>query len=284
METLQLLACPLQIFRVLQNEFYEKVFMSDEIKKSKIKGFEGLSSLSTNLGAADVHNQIPEDLSESFNPPLDHFPEKYGYTGENEESVAVGGYNKSKKNVFLAYSTITLALLIFSANSLKFLANVDLIYFSELNFIHHGILLLLVVTIAYFEAKTGKILDKITYPGIIIGLISTGIFDSGNIANHFIAVFGSGIVLVLITYGYNLLTKKSGLGGGIIKLLPMIGAFLGIVGVCLIFIFSFIAAGIIEIFYISIKKEKKIVSCEFGLYICLITVVYTALPFTILIR
>ena len=45
--------------------------------------------------------------------------------------------------------------------------------------------------------------------------------------NSLIGIVAGGGSLLLVAYGYQLLTKKEGMGGGDIKLLAMMGAFLG---------------------------------------------------------
>ncbi|MCX5804656.1 MAG: A24 family peptidase, partial [Proteobacteria bacterium] len=54
-------------------------------------------------------------------------------------------------------------------------------------------------------------------------------------------IFLGGGILFVIAYGYQLLRKREGMGGGDIKLLGMIGAFCGIKGA----IFSFLAGSIL---------------------------------------
>lgn len=241
--------------------------MSNDIESEK-KGFAGLSSLSTDVRVTDM----PQKQSEKS-----AFLEK---SLDEEKPGIICGYQRSKKNTFLAYSTIGMALLIFSIISLNMSVNVNFanISLSDLHFIQDGILLLIVCIIAAIESRTGAIIDKLTLPGILIGLITTAMFDRGQLVNHIIALFGAGIVLLLIGYGYTLYTGKGGMGGGIIKLLSMVGAFVGVVDVCLIFALSFAVAIIAETSYLVFNNSKGRVACEYGLYICFATVVNTAYP------
>jgi leader peptidase (prepilin peptidase)/N-methyltransferase len=84
---------------------------------------------------------------------------------------------------------------------------------------------LLVVT--YIDIDHQIIPDVITYPGIMIGFLSS--FWIGHITykESLAGLVLGGSTLLLVAWGYYLVTKKEGMGGGDVKLLAMIGAFLG---------------------------------------------------------
>ena len=88
---------------------------------------------------------------------------------------------------------------------------------------------LLVIT--YIDIDHQIIPDVITYPGIVVGFLAS--FAVGHITyiESLIGIILGGGVLLMVAWGYYLVTKKEGMGGGDIKLLAMIGAFLGWKGV-----------------------------------------------------
>jgi len=88
---------------------------------------------------------------------------------------------------------------------------------------------LLVIT--FIDIDHRIIPDAITLPGIPIGLAVS--FGPGLISpsESLIGILAGGGSLFLVAWGYQLITQREGMGGGDIKLLAMIGAFMGWKGV-----------------------------------------------------
>lgn len=84
---------------------------------------------------------------------------------------------------------------------------------------------LLVITFIDIDFKI--IPDVITYPGIIIGFLSSLLVDRVTYRDSLIGILLGGGLLYLVATLYYLLRHQEGMGGGDIKLLAMIGAFLG---------------------------------------------------------
>src|SRR6056297_1108967 len=84
------------------------------------------------------------------------------------------------------------------------------------------ILILALISSSVIDFRFKIIPNKITYPGIILGLILSIFFEHITILNSFLgAVIPSGL-LFLIAFFY-----KKGMGMGDVKLVAMIGAFIG---------------------------------------------------------
>lgn len=95
------------------------------------------------------------------------------------------------------------------------------------------------LVITFIDLDHRIIPDVITLPGIPIGLAAS--FGPGMISplESLVGILAGGGSLFLVAWGYQLVTKREGMGGGDIKLLAMIGAFIGWKGVLLtIFIAS----------------------------------------------
>ena len=84
---------------------------------------------------------------------------------------------------------------------------------------------LLVVT--FIDLDHRIIPDVITYPGIVVGFVCSFWSSRVTVLDALLGIFLGGGLLFLVAFGYHAITKKEGMGGGDIKLLAMIGAFLG---------------------------------------------------------
>lgn len=69
--------------------------------------------------------------------------------------------------------------------------------------------------------------NAITFPGMILGLVSAGMVLPLGFLNGLIGLLVGGGILWLVAWASPYLFGKEGMGGGDIKLLAMIGAFLG---------------------------------------------------------
>lgn len=69
--------------------------------------------------------------------------------------------------------------------------------------------------------------NTVTYPGIVLGLMSAGTVLPLGLLNGLIGLLVGGGILWLLAWGSPYLFGKEGMGGGDIKLLAMLGAFLG---------------------------------------------------------
>jgi leader peptidase (prepilin peptidase)/N-methyltransferase len=87
------------------------------------------------------------------------------------------------------------------------------------------------LVITFIDIDHRIIPDMITLPGIPIGLAAS--FGPGLVSpvEALIGILAGGGSLFLVAWGYQLITKREGMGGGDIKLLAMIGAFIGWKGV-----------------------------------------------------
>jgi len=84
---------------------------------------------------------------------------------------------------------------------------------------------LLVVT--FIDIDHQIIPDVITYPGIVIGFLSSFVLETCTYKESLLGIVLGGGLLLLVALGYYMVTKTEGMGGGDVKLLAMIGAFLG---------------------------------------------------------
>lgn len=116
---------------------------------------------------------------------------------------------------------------------------------------------LLVLT---FIDLTHQILpDLITIPGIIIGLIATSSVLPAGLINSLIGIFLGGGVFYLAA-----VLSKGGMGGGDIKLIAMIGAFLGWKDVLLTIFIGAFTGSLVGIFLMLFKGKRRKDPIPFG--------------------
>jgi len=84
------------------------------------------------------------------------------------------------------------------------------------------------VTISFIDLHHKIIPDLISLPGILIGL-GFSFFPAGRVpwSDSLIGIIGGGGFLYLLAITFEWLTGKEGMGGGDVKLLAMIGAWMG---------------------------------------------------------
>jgi leader peptidase (prepilin peptidase)/N-methyltransferase len=83
------------------------------------------------------------------------------------------------------------------------------------------------VTITFIDLDHRIIPDVISLPGIVVGLVVSLISPLVTPLDAVLGALAGGGVLLAIAFGYQAIRGQEGMGGGDIKLLAMIGAFLG---------------------------------------------------------
>ncbi len=110
--------------------------------------------------------------------------------------------------------------------------------------------------------------NVITLPAIAIGLISSAVLPPG-IVDALIGVVIGGGVLWLIGEAYYRYSGHEGMGGGDVKMLAMIGAFLGWKLVLVTLVLSSVAGSVIGLFVILIKRGGMKYALPYGTFLAL---------------
>ena len=106
--------------------------------------------------------------------------------------------------------------------------------------------------------------DVISLPGIFIGFCFAFINPAVSWQDSLIGLLAGGGVLYAIAIGYYLLRKQEGMGGGDIKLLAMIGAFLGWQSLLFVIFFSSLSGTIIGVAMLMKQGKDKASRIPFG--------------------
>ncbi len=126
---------------------------------------------------------------------------------------------------------------------------------------------LIVVTVIdlYYQV----IPDVVSIPGMVVGLLSSFIMPHHTYLNSLIGILVGGGSLFLVATLYQWLFKREGMGGGDIKLLAMIGAFLGWKAVILTILLGSLIGSIIGIIIMILKGKNFKYAIPFGPFLSL---------------
>jgi leader peptidase (prepilin peptidase) / N-methyltransferase len=130
------------------------------------------------------------------------------------------------------------------------------------------------VVITFIDLEHQIIPDVISLPGIVAGFAFSFFIPQLGWLNSLMGILVGGGSLWLVAAGYELLTKKEGMGGGDIKLLAMMGAFFGWKAVPFIIFVSSLTGSVIGISVMLAKKEDSKLAIPFGPFLALGSIVY----------
>jgi leader peptidase (prepilin peptidase)/N-methyltransferase len=127
------------------------------------------------------------------------------------------------------------------------------------------------VAVTFIDLKHQIIPDVISLPGIVTGFAASffisDIYNVGAIlswSNSLTGILAGGGSLFLVAYGYHFFTGKEGMGGGDIKLLAMMGAFLGWRAVPFIIFTGALAGSVIGVSIMLAQKKDSKLAIPFG--------------------
>jgi leader peptidase (prepilin peptidase)/N-methyltransferase len=172
----------------------------------------------------------------------------------------------------------------------KFGLSAELLFFS--------VLIFSLIVITFIDLEHMIIPNVITIPGTIIGLIFNALITDWEMSGHLLgtfsfslenflgvlnevpfldSVFGlivGGGLLFLIAFLYVTIRKTEGMGMGDVKLLAMIGAFLGWKGVVFVMLVSSLLGTLTGLSIILYKKGNLRYALPFGPFLSLAAVIY----------
>ncbi len=126
---------------------------------------------------------------------------------------------------------------------------------------------LLVIT--FIDLKHQIIPDIISLPGIGIGFLSSFVLSRITYLDSFLGIALGGGILYGVALIYYLIMKTEGMGGGDIKLLAMIGAFLGSKAVLVTIFVSALIGSVVGLTIIVLKGKDRKYAIPFGPFLAL---------------
>ncbi len=130
------------------------------------------------------------------------------------------------------------------------------------------------VVITFIDLDHQIIPDCISLPGIVVGFLFALGLPWGGWFNSLTGILLGGGSLLLVATGYEKITGKEGMGGGDIKLLAMMGAFLGWRSVPFIIFAASLVGSVIGISAMVIKKSDGKLAIPFGPFLAFGAMLY----------
>jgi leader peptidase (prepilin peptidase)/N-methyltransferase len=121
---------------------------------------------------------------------------------------------------------------------------------------------LLVITFIDIDHKI--IPDIISLPGIPLGLAASFVLPAMTFKSSLLGLLVGGGSLLLVAWSYSLITRKEGMGGGDIKLLGMIGTFIGWKGVLFTIFVASLAGTFVGMIAMLLKGKNLKFAIPFG--------------------
>lgn len=139
----------------------------------------------------------------------------------------------------------------------------------SLNYLFYFSFISALIVITVIDLFHQIIPDAISLPGIGVGLLGSFIVPHITLLNSLKGMLLGGGGLFIVATIYQWLFKREGMGGGDVKLLAMIGAFLGWRAVLLTILLSSLIGSITGIAFIALKGKDFKYAIPFGPFLSL---------------
>ena len=139
----------------------------------------------------------------------------------------------------------------------------------SLSYLFYFALVAALIVITVIDLYHQIIPDVISLPGIGVGLLTSLVIPQVTFFNSLVGILLGGGSLFLVATLYEWIFKREGMGGGDVKLLAMIGAFLGWKAVILTILLSSLIGSITGILIMILKGKDFKYAIPFGPFLSL---------------
>ena len=130
------------------------------------------------------------------------------------------------------------------------------------------------IVITFIDLRHQIIPDVISLPGIPVFFFLAVFFMNLTVWESLMGILIGGGCLFAIAFLYEIITKREGMGGGDIKLLAMLGAFLGWKSLFFILFVSSLLGAVVGVSAMIIKGQDMKYAVPFGPFLSIAAVVY----------
>lgn len=132
----------------------------------------------------------------------------------------------------------------------------------------HLILTAMLVVLFGTDLETQRLPNVITIPGLVVGIAFSLFLPPGLVDSLYGVALGGGILL-LIRSGWRAATGVDGMGLGDVKMLAMVGAFLGWRQVIVVLFFSSLGGAAVGVGLATVRRKSLQSKLPFGTFIAL---------------
>ncbi len=129
------------------------------------------------------------------------------------------------------------------------------------------------IIVTFIDLEHQIIPDILTLPGILLGFILSFFMSSITWQESVLGILIGGGSLYLVAFLYYLAAKREGMGGGDIKLLAMIGSFLGWQAIPSVIFISALAGSVVGFIVMGIKKVGSDTAIPYGPFLAVAALV-----------
>jgi leader peptidase (prepilin peptidase)/N-methyltransferase len=130
------------------------------------------------------------------------------------------------------------------------------------------------VVVTFIDLEHQIIPDEISLGGIVAGFACSFFLPWNGWVSSLLGILAGGGSLLLVATLYQRLTGKDGMGGGDIKLLAMMGAFLGWKSILFIIFVSSLVGSVVGLTIMAVRKKDSKLAIPFGPYLAAAAVIY----------
>ncbi len=130
------------------------------------------------------------------------------------------------------------------------------------------------VVITFIDLDHQIIPDVISLPGILIGFVCSFFVPWLPWLDSLLGIFLGGGILFAVAWLYEFLARREGMGGGDIKLLAMLGAFLGWKAVLPVIFLASLAGTLVGVPVMVMQKQDSRLAIPFGPFLAFAGLVY----------
>jgi leader peptidase (prepilin peptidase)/N-methyltransferase len=127
-----------------------------------------------------------------------------------------------------------------------------------------AILLFLLAIASLIDLRSQVIPDILTFPGMLLGAISTILTGKLSVWEVLLGIFIPGLLMLAIV-----VVTKGGMGGGDVKLLAMIGSFIGWRGAISALFWGSLVGSCVSLLLILMKKKGRRDPIPFGPFLAI---------------
>lgn len=182
-----------------------------------------------------------------------------------------GRCRKCGTHISLIYPAVELAT---GLISMALLVKYNILNANLPEFFIYLIFISALICIGFIDLEHQIIPDVISIPGIIAGLFFSLVINHIPWMDSVIGILAGGGILYLVAVLFELIMKKEGMGGGDIKLLAMIGAFLGWKSIPFVILTSSLTGSIIGGVALTMSKKGIRAKIPFGPFLALGAILY----------